>query len=173
MEFRKAKPEDAEEIRLVSLECSVSRDEKRHGFVDFLTPTTTEYQDRMKQTPCIYVAINETVVGFVAGYSSNILDKTHKNDDVVKIVRAEKNLIYLEQIAVRVEGRRNGTGQALMYRVLADAKSAGFNKAGTVVVHSPIKNEPSVNLIARNGFHLVNETELIPGLLFGFYQKEL
>lgn len=175
LRIRNARIEDAKVIRGISLLSSISSDSRKPcGFVDFETPSEEEYKIRIKDNDFFYIAeISGEVIGFMANYSSQMLDdRLFPHDKIIqRVLREERPFVYGEQLAVTSKHRRNGIGRLLFEHCLNNITNS-YQIFYGAIAHNPFRNKPSISLCEQMGLNFFEE--LADGTLtFGLYKKEL
>lgn len=171
MIIKKARVEDAEDIRKLSLELTVSRPEGR-GFVEFKTPSLEEYRMRLfAEWLFSYVAEDE---GKIVGFSLSYYDGSYfmGTNPIFSYLRTKpKPFIYSEQLGVQKTYQRKGIGIALQRILFDDARERGDRTIWGAVAHNPA-NEPSIYLLKKMGYTSEEEID-VDEMVFGIYKKEL
>jgi hypothetical protein len=175
LRIRNASSEDAGIVRELSLSACISSSSRRScGFVDFETPSEEEYQVRIRSNSHFYVAeLSGTVIGFMANYSSQVLEnRLFPHDKIMKhFLEKEKPFVYGEQLTVTSKHRENGVGRLLFEHCLNDIIGS-YPVFFGAIAHNPFRNEPSISLCEQMGLGFFEELE--DGVLtFGLYKKLL
>ena len=177
MVVRNANIDDANSVRQISLDSSISRNSNEiTGFVEFETPSEEEYKIRIKDNPFFYVAEeNGEIIGFLANYTNDFLKRLKlDNDEIMKHILVKPFLfIYSEQVAVTEKYRMKNVAQNLYKKFFNDARTNGYKIIYGVVSHHPIRNIASIKLVEKLGFREIQEIKVYDGLVFGAYRKDL
>lgn len=174
--IRRARVEDARDIKHLTQKNNVKRDSKRKtAFVEFKIPTIKEYEHFIKEDEHIYVAEkNDKVIGFATCYTQEFM-KEHYIQEKVKNFLHKKfhNFYFMEQIAVQQYYRKKGIAKALFHRMLTDIKVE--NKASLIsgISHHPKKDEVMEHFLLKHGFNWKGDLFTDKKLAYGIYEKPL
>jgi len=175
--IRKANTQDAASIKSIAEEnTEVGNTATGMGFYEMPELSIEEHEKRIKDNNLAIVAeINDGVIGFVLGYTNEMLYKINTDPYLTKYLSDKpKPFALITELAVRKKLQGEGIGKALFARILEEVKIIGINTIWGDIVHKPVKNKRSPSLLKSFGFHLDSEFEAPEiGITFGMYKKEL
>ena len=116
--IRRAREEDAEEIRKLSISLTVPRTSKvKTGFIEYKTPSEKDFKTRIKESKLFYVAEDSNnIIGFLSAYTDIILRKLDLSEDKIiqHILKNRHRFVYYDQLAIEKVYQGKGIGKLLL-----------------------------------------------------------
>ncbi len=179
MKIRRATKDDAQAVQEITQLLNVQRDSQNaSGFVEYPIPTIEEYKHLIEGPSFFYIAENAAkIAGFFSAYNHLFLSSIDTTNDAIiqHILKKEKPLIYLEQIAILPEYQQNGIAAQLFRHFFQEIKNKNDDlkrtkqTIWTAISHAPFHNEPSIALSRKYHFMQKEEITVYNGLTFGIY----
>ena len=176
MKIRKAKIEDADTIKRIVEDSTISRGSKEKiGFFEYKNPSKEEYVKRIENNPFFYV-VEESgkVIGLSSAYSEEMIGRFPFLENRISsyLLNNFNRFIYWELIGVDREYRNKNISKKLIKHLIEEAKKSNYKIISGPIVHQPHKNKVSIELLNKFGFELIKEIKE-NDLVFGIYKKEL
>lgn len=186
MTIRQATPDDARAIveiaQSLKLDLSVHPTFLWNGFLVY--PLNEEqYKQRIRSTPYFYVddCSNEGIgiTGFLMCYDDETLRKltqngdiSHQDAEVKYVLEQKKPFIFGDQIGVRKEWARCGSGTELIRRLFGDMGNNGVRDMYVGILQKPVTNNTSIHFCAGFGFDKINEVQNPDETVWGIWKRD-
>ena len=115
------------------------------------------------------VELAGTVVGYAIAFTP---DAPYGGEEFLWIKRSFDRFVYVDQVAVSLEGRRKGVASALYSDLEAFARAEGIPRLACEVNIRP-ENAPSLAFHTQHGFSEVGRLDTRDGRLVSLMVKEL
>lgn len=172
MRIRNACPGDVAQIVELSESCAVPFENYHHtGLVDFPVPSAEEFLRRIGSDAYFPVVVDRFLLGFCAAYPAGFVRSLEEDGIVGRICSLGDGFVYVDQLCVRPEFRRQGLAYNLLRIVEDSSRLDGFEDLFAVTCHEPL-NQYTFNFLHKHRYDVVDEFS-VDRLVFGLYNKKL
>lgn len=169
----KIREQDISYIRDLTKRSLVSRYSNKIGFVEFETPSATEYERRTYcSTNALYIVRGSENIGFVTMYDCSMLYWYTGFNGIREIISREKDVLYIEQLVIEPKYRNKGYGSAMMDTIVHKAIASPFSKMFAMCSHYPHTHSVSKKILNKFDFQL-SEKITFDGMVFGLYARNI
>lgn len=169
-EILRAKAEHAEAIHRIARRLQLEGRELtaavKSGFFLY-AGSVTDYQKTLRESDFCYIAREaQECIGFLTTITPEALAKLPAGPNRDLFEENGEFPLLIEQIGVTPEWQHRGVGQSLIEELLEKSKTT---RLMATVVHSPVRNEGSIQFLLRNQWRLHREVTTVKRV-WGFYE---
>jgi hypothetical protein len=174
MKVRRARREDIRGIQNLISSNTVPRDFRgKSGLVEYPMPSA-KLLSKMVESELFLVCEREgCIAGFLGAYTDKFLETLPTSELSYLILIKKRPLVYGEIIVVDANSRGSWIPSLLFDSCFEIMHNSGIETIYGAIAHFPFRNAPSIGLVKRLEFKLVEEFTDSKGLEFGIYKKTL
>ncbi|MEY4566831.1 MAG: hypothetical protein RLY14_1801 [Planctomycetota bacterium] len=171
---RVANPNDAESIRNLALSRVVSSSsQSTSGLIDYPVPDVETYRAKIR-TGAFSVLVrrpDEMILGFMDVYTRPMAASVFSGDPIFIELEREGDSDYAFFNTIAMHRSIEGTGfRNRLLRFALQQIPQSCNSLYTVIVHAPMPNRTSIQIVKRFGFSCLREFSAF-GVVFGLYRS--